>query len=243
MLIAEQLLLNLRPRPDARLSDFAAPAYEGLLAAVQELLATPGALLYVQGKAGQGRSHLLAGLCNEAERLGLGTVLLPLAELRTEDPRLLAGLEEQDLIGLDDLEAVAGDAAWEEALFHFFNRARARGCRLVFSAAVLPGQAGFRLPDLVSRLALASCWTLALPDDASRQALLETAARRRDLGLEPEILRYLLGRGPREPGQLLTLLAELDRRSLQAGRRLTVPFVREVLEELQRGNKAASEGR
>lgn len=226
----EQLLLNLRPRPDARLSDFAAPAWVDLLAALELLLGTPGGLLYLRGEAGLGRSHLLAALCGEAERRGMRVLLLPLAELRGEDPGLLQGLETQDLVACDDLEQVAGDAGWEEALFHFFNRARAAGCRLLFSAAAAPSGCGLRLPDLVSRLALAPCWALAQPDDASREALLASAARRHELVLEPEVRRYLLARGPREPGRLLGLVAELDRWSLVAGRRLTVPFVRQVLE-------------
>lgn len=230
MLAVEQLLLNLRPRPDARLSDFAAPAWAGLLAAVDGFLVAPGGLLFVLGERGQGRSHLLAALCGEAERRGMSAVLLPLAELGGEDPGLLQGLEAQDLVACDDLEQVAGDPAWEEALFHLFNRARASGCRLLFSAAHGPGSCGFRLPDLVSRLAQAPRWVLALPDDASRQALIEAAARRRDLELEPDVVRYLLSRGPREPGRLLGLLADLDRYSLMAGRRLTIPFVRQVLE-------------
>lgn len=240
MPVAEQLLLNLRPRPDARLSDFAAPTYEDLLAAAQTLLATPGELLYVHGEPGQGRSHLLAALCGEAERQGLSAVLLPLAELATEDPALLAGLEDHALLACDDVEAVAGNPAWEEALFHLFNRARAAGCRLAFSAALPPAHTGFRLPDLRSRLAMAPCWALALPDDASRQLLMETAARRRDLVLEPDVLRYLLTRGPREPGRLLALLADLDRNSLIAGRRLTIPFVRQVLERRQSLDKGVS---
>lgn len=228
--VAEQLLLSLRPRPDARLSDFAAPAYEALLQASGAFLDMPGGLLYIHGAHGQGRSHLLAALCAEAERRGLPALLLPLAELRGESPGLLAGLESQPVIACDDVDAIAGCREWEEGLFHLFNRVRPAGGRLVFSAVAPPGQCGFRLPDLASRLAQATCWGLALPDDASRQALVETAACRRDLVMEPDVTRYLLARGPREPGRLLALLAELDRRSLVAGRRLTIPFVRQVLE-------------
>lgn len=228
---SEQLLLNLRPRPDARLSDFAAPAYEELLMAIRRVLVEPGSLLYVHGEPGQGRSHLLAALCGEAERQGLSAMLLPLSELVGEDAALLAGLEGKSLIALDDLGAIAGNPAWEEELFHLFNRARAGAItRLVFAADFLPAGCGFQLPDLVSRLALAPAWRLALPDDGSRQALLEEAARRRDLDMEEGVMRYLVARGPREPGRLLAMVALLDRHSLLAGRRLTIPFVRQVLE-------------
>lgn len=231
----EQLLLNLRPRVDARLSDFAAPAYTGVLAAARHLLDAPGNLLYLHGERGYGRSHLLAGLCAEAESRGLRAILLPLSELHDENPAMLDGLETQDLIACDDLEAIAGMAEWEEGLFHLFNRARLVGCRLVFSAAAAPGHCGLRLPDLVSRLALAQVWALGLPDDDSRLALVEAAARRRGLIMEPEVLRYLVLRGPREPGRLLALLESLDKGSLVAGRRLTIPFVRQTLENTRPG--------
>lgn len=230
MLQAEQLLLSLHPRPDARLSDFEAPAYADILAAVQDVLATPGGLLYLWGGQGSGRSHLLAALCAEAQQRGLNPLLLPLAELVHEPADLLQGLEDRGLIACDDVQALAGCAAWEEALFHLFNRARLTGCRLVFAASAPPAETGLRLPDLVSRLSQAPFWPLVLPDDASRQALVLAAARRRGLQLEPELVRYLVLRAPREPGRLLSLLERLDKDSLAAGRRLTIPFVRQVLE-------------
>ena len=230
MQTAEQLLLNLRPRLDARLSDFDAPAYAGVLAAAGQLLDNPGSLLYLHGESGHGRSHWLAALCAEAECRGLSAVLLPLSELCQEEPVMLAGLEAQDLIACDDIEAVAGNVAWEEALFHLFNRARMNMCRQVFSAVDAPGRCGIHLPDLVSRLAQAPAWVLGLPDDASRLALTEASARRRGLVMEADVLRYLVLRAPREPGRLLALLEHLDRNSLVAGRRLTIPFIRQVLE-------------
>lgn len=230
MQTAEQLLLNLRPRLDARLSDFDAPCYAGVLAAAAQWLDAPGSLLYLHGEPGHGRSHLLAALCAEAESRGLSAVLLPLSELCHDEPAMLSGLEGQDLIACDDVEAIAGNAVWEEALFHLFNRARMNGCRQVFSAEHVPARCGIRLPDLVSRLAQAPAWVLDLPDDRSRLALVEASAQRRGLLMEPEVLRYLVLRAPREPGRLLALLEHLDRGSLIAGRRLTIPFIRQTLE-------------
>lgn len=227
---AEQLLLAVRPRPDARLADFAGPAYAPLLAAVGDGLRRPGSLLYVHGPAGHGRSHLLAALCTAAEADGLAAMVLPLAELADDGPELLAGLETRDLLALDDIEAVAGRRDWEEGLFHLVNRARAAGGRLVFSAGAPAPALGLVLPDLVSRLSQAPAWAMPLPDDASREALIAAASARRGWVLEPGVRRYLAQRAPREPGRLLACLEQLDRASLAAGRRLTVPFVRDCLE-------------
>ncbi len=227
---SEQLLLNLRPRTDARLADFASPTHAPVLAAAEDLLGEKGGLLYLYGETGAGRSHLLAALCIEAEQLGMAAVLLPFGELAALSPEVLDGLDGQDLIACDDVDAIAGQADWEEGLFHLFNRSRESGARLVFAAALPPAREAFTLPDLVSRLSLAPCWELGLLDDASRLVLLETAARRRGLFMEPAVLAWLVRRGPRLPGQLLALLETADRQSLSAGRRLTVPFLSQILE-------------
>lgn len=227
----EQLLLNhVRLRPDARLTDFAGDTYTSLVAAARALLHQPGQLLYVQGSSGCGRSHFLAALCAEAEASGVSAVLLPLTELMQASPDVLDGLEAQELLAFDDVQAIAGMAGWEEGMFHLFNRCRSAGTRLVFSGDGGPSALGLHLPDLVSRLSLAPVWSLGLPDDASREALIRAAACRRGWVLEAEVVRYLVTRAPREPGRLLACLEQLDRQSLQAGRRLTIPFVRSLLE-------------
>jgi len=231
MQLGEQLLLShVRQRPDARLTDFAGETYAGLVAAACDLLHQPGQLLYVQGNSGCGRSHFLAALCAEAEAAGLSVVLLPLAELSQASPDVLEGLEAQALLAFDDVQAIAGMAGWEEGMFHLFNRCRSAGTRMVFSAETTPSALGLCLPDLVSRLSLAPVWRMGLPDDASRELLIEAAARRRGWVLEADVLHYLVTRAPREPGRLLACLDHLDRQSLQARRRLTIPFVRSLLE-------------
>lgn len=229
--VREQLLLShVRTRPDARLTDFAGEAYAPMVMAGHALLANASGLMYVHGYPGSGCSHFLAALCTEAETAGLHAILIPLSEVVQESPELLAGLEVADLVALDDVQAVAGRKEWEEAVFHLFNRCRAMGRRMVLSAEGPPSGLGIRLPDLVSRLSQAPAWGLGVPDDASREALIVAAANRRGWVLEPEVLRYLVVRSPREPGALLACLELLDRRSLQEGRRLTIPFVRESLE-------------
>jgi DnaA family protein len=56
---------------------------------------------------------------------------------------------------LDDLQAIAGKADWEEALFHLFNRLRDSGRRLLIAASTSPRELPVKLADLKSRLTLA----------------------------------------------------------------------------------------
>ena len=215
--VSEQLLLShIRARPDARLADFAGETYASIVAAGRAFVTSPHGLMYVHGRPGSGRSHFLAALCAEAEASGLQTVLLPLSEVVKESPEALAGLERADLVVLDDLQVIAGKKDWEEAIFHFFNRCRAERNRMILSADGTPSQA--------------SIWGLGVPDDASREALIVSAASRRGWVLELDVLHYLVVRAPREPEALLAFLESLDHRSLQESRKLTIPFVRESLD-------------
>ena len=85
------------------------------------------------------------------------------------------------------------------------------------------------LPDLRSRLAQCTRWTLPVLDDDARAELLRQRAAARGLDFEDAALDWMLRRCSRDLGTLTALFERLDRASLAAQRRLTVPFLRQVL--------------
>ena len=226
---ARQLALNMQLRDDATLASFlSAPALEPLLAALREQATSAGEpLVFIHGSAGSGKSHLLQAACH---LLPAASCYLPLAELRSMPAAdLLQGLESQQLICLDDINAVAGEEGWELALFHFCNRARAAGCRLLLSAGASPRRLPVVLPDLRSRLGWGPVFLLPTPDDERKQAILRYRARCRGLDMPAEVSRFLVSRAPRGLAELMALLENLDSRSLAEQRALTVPFVKQAL--------------
>jgi DnaA family protein len=224
-----QLPLGLRLGDHARFRNFFAGPNAELLAALRALAGGTGArLLYCSGAPGTGKSHLLQAACAEAREQGRTAWYLPLAaEL---PPAVLEGLEQQDLICLDDLQRVAGVTVWEEALFHLHNRVREQGGALVVAGQGRPEESGLRLPDLVSRLHWGLLYRLQELDDAERLAALQLRAASRGLDLPTETGDYLLRRCSRDLPALFALLDHLDVASLAAQRRLTIPFVRAVLQ-------------
>jgi len=182
---------------------------------------------YLAAAAGLGKSHLLQATCRAAA--GTQVAYLPLHGELARRPEVLEGLESLALVCIDGIECVAGREDWERGLFALVNQARHTGARLLFAARHVPGELGLALPDLVSRLAWGPVLQLAaLDDDAKRDAL---ATRARTLGLElpPAVTDYLVRHYPRDLAGQLARLEQLDRASLARGRRLTVPFVKEVL--------------
>lgn len=226
-----QLTLGIRLPEVARFDSFLAGPNSELVAALQALAAGRGeSPLYCWGGAGQGKTHLLQAACREAAASGGASLYLPLAQKDTLDPAVLDDLDTLGLLCLDDLDAVAGERRWEEALFHLFNRLRERGGALVASAACAPAAPDWALPDLQSRLASGLVYALQPLADAQRLEALQLRARQRGFDLSEETGHYLMRRVPRDMPALFSLLDRLDEASLSAQRKLTVPFVKSVLE-------------
>ena len=224
-----QLPLDLQPDRRAVLERFLlCTANQELGQALARFQAAEGPnFLYLYGPPGEGRSHLLQGVC---QGLSEGvSYYLPLATLHSFAPRaLLDGLDAGGLLCLDDLEAAVGDIHWERALFHLFNRSQRMGGRLLCVASLSPGSLSPLLPDLASRLSSGAVYRLSPLGEKERSALLEQRALERGLQLEEGVLRFILERSHRSTGSLLALLERLDRASMAARRRLTIPFVKEV---------------
>ena len=225
-----QLPLALRFPPDQRVATFV-DAPDGALAQLEALAADGGAdWLYVSGPAGTGKTHLLIAACALAQEHARRPVYLSLATAAGRVSDALQGLDGLDLVALDDLDAIAGRRDDEVALFDFHNRARSAGVAVFYAAAARPDGLALTLPDLRSRLGQCTGIVLAPLDDEGRREVLRQRAQRRGLAVDDAALDWLLRRVGRDLGSLTQLFDRLDHAALAAQRRLTVPFLRQVLE-------------
>ena len=205
-----------------------------LLAAVEG-----GQRVFIDGPSGSGKTHLLLACVAAADAAGKSVAYLPLTSLGAQ---ALPALESQafvDVICIDELDAMRADPlqshasdneALERALFPLHNRQGDAGGALIYAARAAPAELAIDLPDLRSRLAHCLRLTLKPLTEPQRRELLVARAQRRGLALEDAALDYLFRRVGRDLATLTTLLDQLDRESLAAKRRLSVPFLRQVLE-------------
>lgn len=226
-----QLTLGIELRDDATFANF----YEGentqVIASIKQMIVENGEqFIYLYGVEGSGRSHLLQSACQYASENDFPSAYLPMHEIQNLSPEILANQENTHLVCIDDIDAVLGKKDWEEALFHLYNCIREKKSRLIVSGNNPPNLLSCRLPDLQSRLS----WGLTYPvkelNDEQMLLALQMRAHRRGIELSTDVAQFLLRRYPRNMGALFDVLMELDRASLSAKRRLTIPFVKQILQ-------------
>lgn len=226
----QQLPLGIQLKAAARFSNFIAGPNDELLDQLQLVANGKGEPFFlIWGATGSGKSHLLQAVCQQAAGEGRTVVYLSLRDHSNFQPALLEGWDDYDQVCLDDMDAIAGQRQWEEALFYLYNRIRERGGGLVVSSGSAPGHLQLCLPDLHSRLGWGLTYQLKSLNDQQRLRALQLRARQRGCEMPDETGRYLMRRLPRNMPALFELLDQLDEASLVAQRKLTVPFVKSVL--------------
>lgn len=182
---------------------------------------------WLWGARATGKTHLLQAVCEAA---GDRAVYVPMSMFSEAGPAILEGLATRELICIDDLDQVLGKPDWETALFDLCNQVLDANAQLVVSAASTPRECSIELADLQSRLARLPVFQVHLLDEQERVVALQLRSRHRGLELPDETAHYLLKRSRRDMASLYEALDRLDKEALRAKRRLTIPFVRSVLQ-------------
>lgn len=226
-----QLTLPLPLPDDETFASFYAGENTALVAAIQTSLSKSGSqVIYIWSGLGGGRSHLLHAACSMAASQHQAVAYIPLARYQDFTPAVLDGLEQLPLVCLDDIEAIAGHREWEIALFDLYNRVIETGqtCLLITGDAT-PKALRLSLPDLTSRLVWGQVYRLHHLSDQDKLNALQLRAELRGFELPDDVGRFLLKRLDRDMRTLFTTLNQLDRATITAQRKLTIPFVKEIL--------------
>ena len=226
-----QLALNFQRNLGATFATYFGAANAEAVATLQSLVSAENTqYVYLWGQPGTGKTHLLQAVCDQATSAGRAPAFVPLKNAEGFNPEICEGLENLDLVCIDDLDAVAGQEGWERALFALYNALRDRRRVLVMSSQVSPRDSAVQLADFRSRLSWGLVYQLKPLSDEDRRLLVKQRAQQRGLELPEDVLGFMLNHCPRDPGSLSALVDRLDAASLSAQRRVTIPFVKRLLE-------------
>ncbi len=185
--------------------------------------------VYLSGPAGSGKSHLLLAACQHASSAGRSAQYLSLADLPAQPDQAIRGLGGTNLVALDNLDALPGQAELQHALFDLYNRLRSESAVMLFASSAPVQALSLELRDLVSRLGACTQIPLRPLDEPARRSLLRDSAAARGMELDDKVLDWLFRYHARDLGSLGQLLDRLDQASLAQHRRITIPFLRELL--------------
>lgn len=186
--------------------------------------------IYFWGGSYSGKTHLLQAACHEASEQHKRSVYIPLSEYRLLEPHLLHDLECLDLVCVDDVQQLAREPVWQEALFYLYNRLQALQHRLMVTGNCPPGQLPLELADLTSRLGGGEVYQMARLSDQEISQLLQQYAQAKSIHLSQEVLQFILTHQARDLTTLLKLFDQVAILSLAEKRRITIPFIRQVLD-------------
>ncbi len=227
---AEQLALNVRLRESATFGSYHAVGNQAALASIQALVAGDSEeQIYLWGGTGTGKSHLLQAACNAQATQFQPGAYIPLDHFPASGAQLLEGMEQLPLICLDNVDVIAGQPEWERGLFNLINATRQAGHHLLMASRQNPSALDIHLPDLASRLLWGPVFHLRSLDDAGKLSALQMDASQRGFELSEDVARFLMHHCARDMRSLQALLERLDLASLQAQRRITIPFIKSVL--------------
>ncbi len=226
-----QLPLNVTLDDDATFENFYIGDNAAVVSALRHLVETrTDQTIYLWGATGSGHSHLLQATCHDLQQQKKGSAMyLSLSDYQQLSPEIFDGMEQFDLVAIDDIDAIVDNMDWQEALFHFYNRAKQFGTCLVFAARGAPRALPWKLADLQSRLTHGLVFHLQPLSDKQKVAAISLRAKNRGLELSQGTAQFLLNHYQRDMSALFQLLERLDRASIAAQRKLTVPFIRQVL--------------
>lgn len=187
-------------------------------------------IVYFWGASGSGKTHLLSALCQLFGEQQLRVIYLPFDDLIDFNLQIFDGLENYDLVCMDNLHLVSGKLEWEEKVFCCFNETISNNKKLVMTATLPPTNLDWSLADLKSRLLGGLVFNLQSLNDTEKIACLKFRARLKGLDLNNNGAHFLLAHYERNPKNLFKVLEVLDQAALVAKRRLTIPFIKETLQ-------------
>lgn len=186
----------------------------------------PAPTLILQGDAASGKSHLAAVWQNKAKAKRIKP-----QELMRENASEI--FESKTPLLIDGLDPWLGDRDAETTLFHLYNMLKEDKSTMMVTMRMPPAQAIFTLPDLASRFRAAPVASIHAPDDQLLSSVLSKLLEDRQLQVGDDVIAYLLPRMERSFSAAHDIVDFADRRALSEKRNISVPFMRDVLCDMQ----------
>lgn len=212
--------------------NFVADRAELIVNSLQALVLGEGEIqVGLWGGAASGKTHLLNASADFARAQQLRLQIYDGLQLRHCEADAFEGFNHCDVLAIDNLDALAGLDDWETCFYQVINRCRDGEFRLLYSLADKPENLPTRLEDFRSRLQWGLLLQLPSSGDGEIRQILRRRAQLLGIDLPDEVIAYLMNHHARDLGEQIDILRRLDSISLTQQRRVTIPLVKQALQE------------
>jgi DnaA family protein len=240
-----QLFLPVQTRLEKSFENYLGGANSGLISCLQDYIKSKDEpLIILVGAESVGKTHLLSSAIQYFES-HFGTdsacAYFSLSELSEKQlsenyyADLLDYFETFSFLALDDVDlwlnslSVEARHDAEMLLFNIFNHYKMNGKLLLIASKCPPSRLNIELKDLESRLQSGLLLTISELDDAGKNELIRSLAKLKGFLMDDDVSAFILKRSGRDVLSLLGIIDTLDKATLIEKRRLTVPFVKKIL--------------
>lgn len=233
----QQLTLAVNVKEGLSFDNFLEPAQSHIVDTLKNQWNTDGQnFIYLCGSLGSGCTHLLQGACDYAFKRGHQSLYLPLDVLIEQPVDILLGLEKYPLLAIDHVDKLKANPDWQRALLHLYHKVQAREGHLLMASNINPLELNLELKDLDSRIRSALLLRVNKLDDEGKQQAFILRAKSQGLVIDPKVASYILNHALRDMHNLQALIDELSAASLVEKRLITIPFVKQVLESIEKSH-------
>jgi len=240
---------NLNPKYS--FETFVVGSYNALAhAAAKTVAEKPGMAynpLFIYGKTGHGKTHLIQAVGNQIKKTGKKVFYVTSERFAVDYFNSLQSgsansfkdkYRQYDVLIMDDVQFLATKEKTQEELFHLFNALHDTNKQIVFSSDMHPALLAGMEERLRSRFGQGMIVDIPAPDNESRSAILRAKAAHHNISLSDDVIEYLAttieGNIRELEGALNTILCQ----SQLLGRMLSLDEVRVIIKNSSRPRKA-----
>ncbi len=185
--------------------------------------------LFLYGTRQSGKSFMLNAVCNFYASNNKSSLYVPITDVKKYGIGFIDSLEDLDVICIDDIDFIHSDKKWEVAIFNLINDCLISKCRLIFASSYNPSCIKFELKDLISRIKkMDHVEVIPVSEDRLDDAL-NFICKLRSINLGDKEINYLITYSKRNISDLVDIIDKLDKASMQLKRKITIPFIKEII--------------
>ena len=176
--------------------------------------------LFLSGPSGSGKTHI-ANLLKQSSN----GIVINNADIKK---RNIINLIDYDCVIIEDVDY----ALSENSLLHLFNFLQENNSKIMLTSKISINKLNLKLPDLKSRLLSLSQVNIGWPDDHLLSRVIIKQFLDKGVKIDIEVVEYLIKRMDRSFKSIENLVTNINYKAMEKSKKITVPFVRELLKEL-----------